>query len=262
MPSSLRVEGETARARHHRRDRCAPAACRTSAGRARAREALAGAERRARGARRPDRRRDRAQALRRALRLGNAVRSRREGRGAPDRGLARRVRRGRGRDPRRQRRDPRAQGEAARARRRARAASSARCKANPPRKMEVRIDLAADAGSRADLPRQLHGARRALGAALRCAARYRHARAQARARTGPPRRDRAADRRGLERRRAVGLDRAHRQGRQRAGAAAADRALCRAAVARRREGSRLVPDRVRCAALPATLAYAERPRRT
>ena len=79
----------------------------------------------------------------------NAVRSRREGRGASDRGLASRVRRGRGGNPLRQQRDPRAQAEAARARRGIGAASSTRCKANPPRKMEVRIDLAADAGSRA-----------------------------------------------------------------------------------------------------------------
>ena len=44
--------------------------------------------------------------------------------------------------------------------------SRPRRNANPPRKMEVRIDLAADAATPRDAARHLHGARRALGAAL------------------------------------------------------------------------------------------------
>ena len=111
-------------------------------------------------------RRDGAQEVRRAFAPKVAVRARREGRGAPAQRMARRVRGGRRGDrDRRQTRSATPSSSSATSTARLRG-SRPSCKANPPRKMEVRIDLAPMRGSPGDVPRHLRGARRALGAAL------------------------------------------------------------------------------------------------
>ena len=111
--------------------------------------------------------------------------------------------------------------------------------ANPPRKMEVRIDLAANAASRATF-RVSYTVRGARWAPL-----Y-DARLDSGTRERKPalelvRRAEIVQQTGEDwtRCRALGLDRAHRQGRQRPGAAAADRALPAAAVADAAKTSRL-----------------------
>ena len=185
-PGSIRRRcGSKARAgaARHRRDRRAAAARGTAAVVAGTRKPHRSAERRARRARRQDRGRDGAQEIRRAICGTIARRHRRQGRGAAARGMARGFRRDRG-GSRRGRRD-----RCARRRSKQReidrelARLEAQRNANPPRKMEVRIDLAADAATQRDAARELFGARRALVADLRRAARYRHARSQAGART-------------------------------------------------------------------------------
>ena len=216
-PASLRVEGETARARHHRGDRCASAARRAPAEHSGAREALVkhcatSVPRSTTRSRAETARKKFAERFASETPFGVGEKAK-PGRSREWRAAFCGRRRG---NPLGERRDPRREAEAARDRRARSRASSQSMQANPARKMEVRIDLAADAPSRATF-RVSYTVRGARWAPLYDARLdYRHARAQAGAGTDPPRRDRAADRRGLERRRAVGFDRAHRQGRQRA----------------------------------------------
>ena len=95
----------------------------------------------------------------------------------------------------------------------------------PPKKLEVRIDLNADAAAPAMLrvTYAVRGARWTPVYDARLDTGGKDAKAVAR--TDSPRRDRADHRRGLGRRRARGFDRAHRARRQRARSAAVDRAL-------------------------------------
>ena len=108
--------------------------------------------------------------------------------------------------------------------------------ATPPKKLEVRIDLNAASAAPA-LLRVTYAVRGARWTPVYDARLDTGVQGpQAVARTDPPGRDRADHRRGLGRRRACGVDRAHRARRQRARAAAVDRALSgrrRAAVVRR-----------------------------
>jgi len=195
--ASLRVEGEagtnlTIGAIDTRPPRAAPPViCRT-------RPAHRDAEGRARQPARRDCCGHRAAQIRRALRRSLSRRVGRERRGASDRRMARGLCRGSEevaaadtaiRDAERKQRDI--------DRELARLESDRAIK--PPSRLEVRVDLAAAATTKATLRVDLLRAQRALDAALRCPSRHRGEGSQARARTGAPRGNRAGHRRGTGR---------------------------------------------------------------
>ena len=126
--------------------------------------------------------------------------------------------------------DPRCRTQAARARSRDRAAGAGQGAetAGQARSPDRTCGIGRNQG---DAAGELCRAQRALGAALRRAARHRRQGSQARARTGAPRRDYPEHRRGLVRRRAQRFDRPHRARRQRARSEFADRAISAAAAA-------------------------------
>ena len=231
-PSSLRVEGEAGDQAHDRRDRYAAAATGHSGQSARDRQAYRGAEGSARRSRRRDFRSRSAAQIRRAVCRGLSGGTGREGRGASALRMARRLCRGRAmrsrpaetaiRDAQRKQRDidrDIARLEQDRS-------------AKPPAKLEVRIDLASAAATKATL-RVTYSVRNARWTpALRCPPRHRRQGPQARAGAGAPRRDHAIDRRGLVERDARRLHRADRTRRRCARPQFAGRAISATAALR------------------------------
>ena len=177
--------------------------------------------------------RRRAAQIRRALCGSLAGRNWRQGRGASDRRMARGLCRGRRGSRRRRYRDPRRRTQAARHRPRNRAARAGPRAAKPPSKLEVRIDLAAAAATKATLRvtyavrnarwTPLYDARLDTGAKDRKPALELVRRAEITQNTGEDWSNVALAR----------FHRAHRARRQRAGSEFADRAISATAAADR-----------------------------